>query len=121
MIAPTIHTARLTLRMVAEADWPAYRAYRLSARSTVAPGPDAEAIARGHFDDFTSHWHQNGSGRFILVETATGQAIGYAGPFQGQSHPEREISWTLWSQTHEGTRVFTPGFAARSSAASATA
>ena len=37
-----IETARLILRRPEAADWPAYRAYRLSSRST-APMPEGEA------------------------------------------------------------------------------
>ena len=102
MIAPTLHTARLTLRMVTKADWPAYRAYRLSPRSTVLPVAQAEALARTLFDDFTDHWRRHGFGRFIMVERASGTAIGHVGPLLGEGHPEPELTWTIWSPAHEG-------------------
>lgn len=104
MKPPVLHTPRLMLRLVEEADWPAYRAYRLSPRSTVHAdaGADGESVARAMFDGFAAHWAWHGFGRFIMVDRATGDPIGHVGPFLGEGNPEREITWTLWSPAHEG-------------------
>lgn len=112
MRSPVLTTRRLILRMVEEADWPAYRAYRLSPRSTVLAGDDAEVVARRQFDGFAAHWARYSFGRFIIVERASGLAIGHVGPFLAEGHPEREISWTVWSAAHEGK-----GFASEAAAA----
>ena len=98
----TLTTARLTLRPPIEADWPAYRAYRLGTRSTLPEGERTEAVARDHFDGFARHWAHRGFGRFVMVDRATDDPIGHVGPFEPQGHPERELTWTLWSAPHEG-------------------
>ena len=95
-------TERLTLRMPGPSDWAAYRAYRLSDRSTLPAAERNEATARKHFDAFADHWHKRGFGRFIMVDHALGQPIGHVGPHEPEGHPERELSWTLWSAAHEG-------------------
>ena len=92
-----IDTARLTLRRPEESDWPAYRAYRLSARST---SPMPEGAAWTHFAAFFGHWTLRGFGRFIA--TLQGRAIGHFGPFFPEGHPERELTWTLWDPALEG-------------------
>ena len=98
----TLITQRLTLREPIPADWPSYRTYRLSPRSTLPPGPQAEAEARQHFDALFAHWARRGFGRFIIEHRASGEAIGHVGPFEPEGHPERELTWTLWSANHEG-------------------
>jgi RimJ/RimL family protein N-acetyltransferase len=101
-MSAVLTTARLTLRQPTEADWPAYRAYRLGSRSTLPERERAEPVARQHFDGFARHWAERGFGRFALVDRATGQPIGHAGPLEPEGHPERELTWTLWSAAHEG-------------------
>ena len=98
----TLTTQRLILRMPQEADWPAYLTYRLGARSTLPANERNEAAARVHFDAFAAHWAQRGFGRFVMVDCATGASIGHVGPFEPEGHPERELTWTLWSAAHEG-------------------
>lgn len=92
-----IDTARLTLRRPEDSDWPAYRAYRLSARSTA---PMSEGAAWTHFAAFFGHWTLRGFGRFIA--TLHGRPIGHFGPFFPAGHPERELTWTLWDATLQG-------------------
>jgi len=95
-----IDTARLTLRQPAASDWPAYRDYRRSARSTNHAMPEGEAWT--HFAAFFGHWALRGFGRFIATLKTTGQAIGHFGPFFPEGHPERELTWTLWLPEVEG-------------------
>lgn len=102
MTAPTLTTARLTLRRPVEADWPFYLAYRLGSRSTLSPAERNETVARQHFDLFLDHWRHRGFGRFIMVLRDDGQPIGHVGPYEPLNHPERELTWTLWSGAHEG-------------------
>jgi RimJ/RimL family protein N-acetyltransferase len=96
---PTLTTERLHLRRPEAADWPAYRAYRLSPRST---SPMPEGAAWTHFAAFFGHWTLRGFGRFVAVLRATGQPIGHFGPFFPEGHPERELTWTLWDASLEG-------------------
>jgi RimJ/RimL family protein N-acetyltransferase len=92
-----ITTARLTLRQPVAADWPAYRDYRLTARSTSRM---SQGEAWTHFAAFFGHWSLRGFGRFIA--TLQGRPIGHFGPFFPEGHPERELTWTLWDASLEG-------------------
>jgi RimJ/RimL family protein N-acetyltransferase len=94
-----IDTARLVLRAPVAADWPAYRAYRLSSRSTSAM---PEGAAWTHFAAFFGHWALHGFGRFIATLKDTGRPVGHFGPFFPAGHPERELTWTLWDPALEG-------------------
>lgn len=107
---PVIETARLRLRGVVPGDWPAYLAYRLSPRSTVT-GTD-EGLIWTQFAAFAGHWALKGFGRFIIEQRATGLPLGHVGPYHPASHPEPELTWTLWSAAHEGQ-----GFAREAAAA----
>ena len=96
-----IDTARLTLRQPEATDWPAYRAYRLSSRSSTGSAmPEGEAWT--NFAAFFGHWHLRGFGRFVATLTETGRSIGHFGPFFPEGHPERELTWTLWAPELEG-------------------
>ena len=99
--APLLRTDRLILRAPQAEDWPAYRAYRASPRSTFDGGFD-ETIAWAHFAAFFGHWHLRGFGRFVLTLRADGSAIGHAGPFHPEGQAEPEITWTLWEPAAEG-------------------
>lgn len=95
-----LETPRLTLRPPRSDDWPAYRSYRLTPRSTLPMMPEAEAWT--HFAAFFGHWALRGFGRFVITLRDTGQPVGHAGPFHPAGNPEPEITWTLWSPAHEG-------------------
>lgn len=97
---PVIETARLRLRGVLPSDWEAYRAYRLSSRSTVF-SPD-EGVIWAQFAAFAGHWALKGFGRFVIEHRATGLPIGHVGPWFPDGYPEPELTWTLWSADHEG-------------------
>jgi RimJ/RimL family protein N-acetyltransferase len=99
-MTPVLATERLTLRAPDAADWPAYRAYRLSPRSTVAD--EAEGVIWTLFAAFFGHWALRGFGRFIAVRRDSGTAIGHFGPFFPAGHPEHELTWTLWDASLEG-------------------
>ena len=98
LLVPVLQTARLTLRQPLAADWPAYAAYRQTARSTNHAMPVGEAWT--HFAAFFGHWALRGFGRFIA--TLQGRPIGHFGPFFPEGHPEPELTWTLWDATLEG-------------------
>jgi RimJ/RimL family protein N-acetyltransferase len=94
-----IETARLILRRPEATDWPAYRDYRLSVRSTA---PMREGDAWTHFTAFFGHWTLRGFGRFVATLKSGNRPIGHFGPFFPEGHPERELTWTLWDSTLEG-------------------
>jgi RimJ/RimL family protein N-acetyltransferase len=109
-MTPVLDTPRLVLRQPDAADWPAYRAYRRSPRSTVAGEPDG--VVWTLFAALFGHWALRGFGRFIAVRRDTGAAIGHFGPFFPAGHPERELTCTLWDPACEGR-----GYAAEAAAA----
>jgi len=100
--APTLATERLILRGPEAGDWPAYRAYRLTPRSTHGGAVADEAAAWAHFAALFGHWALRGFGRFVMVSRASGGAIGHVGPFHPGGQPEPELTWTLWSAEAEG-------------------
>jgi RimJ/RimL family protein N-acetyltransferase len=98
-----IDTARLILRMPEPGDWPAYRDYRLSPRSTL---PDASlGTAWTQFSSFFGHWTLRGYGRFIATLRSDGRAVGHFGPYRPEGHPEPELTWTLWDAGLEGQGI----------------
>lgn len=96
---PVLTTERLTLRAPQASDWPAYRAYRLSPRST---GGMNEPTAWTHFAAFFGHWSLRGFGRLVAVLKETGAPAGHFGPFHPEGQAERELTWTLWDGALEG-------------------
>lgn len=99
---PVIETERLILRAPQAADWPAFRDYRVSDRTTFTGGPKTEAQAAEQFASFFGHWIMRGFGRFIAMDRATGLGIGHFGPMQWQDGAEPELTWSLWSAASEG-------------------
>lgn len=112
---PVLETERLTLRGPQAADWPLFRAYRLSARTVFTGGPVAEDKAAQRFSSFFGHWVMRGFGRLIAEDRATGQAIGHFGPMQWQDDAQVELTWSLWTAEAEGRGLATE--AARAMAA----
>ena len=96
----TLSTPRLTLRPPQDSDWPAYRAYRLSSRSTVVA--EDKGMIWGMFAALFGHWDIRGFGRFIALDRQTAQPIGHFGSFRPAGHPENELTWTVWDAAHEG-------------------
>jgi RimJ/RimL family protein N-acetyltransferase len=95
-----IETARLILRPPLESDWPEYRDYRMSARSTNRE--EGTGVVWTMFAAFFGHWTLRGYGRFIATLKDTGRPIGHFGPYFPEGHPERELTWTLWDGEMEG-------------------
>lgn len=94
-----IDTPRLVLRRPDPGDWPAYRAYRLSPRTT---GAMDEHTAWTHFAAFFGHWQLRGFGRFVACLRDGGRPVGHFGPYFTAAHSEPELTWTLWDAALEG-------------------
>lgn len=100
MIAPTLTTERLTLRMPEAADLPAYRAYCASERARFVGGPFSSENAFEKLCAMSGHWAMRGFGRYVIL--CNGEAIGHVGPLQISDDVAPEMTWTLWSDAAEG-------------------
>ena len=74
VIAPTIETARLTLRPPVEADLEGWAAFMADTRPCPVAWRGMAATA--------GSWVLRGFGRFSVVERASGRRIGRAGPLR---------------------------------------
>lgn len=90
---PTLQTQRLTLRPMAEADFPAYAAFLASSRSTGMGGPYATRQAWGMFCHDIACWSLFGHGAVMIELRLTGACIGQVGINDGPLFPEKELGW----------------------------
>ena len=106
MISPTLSTERLTLRAPDARDWPAWRDFMLSDRSsTISDTRDLGRIWRA-FAAEIGHWEIRGYGMWIV--TLRGQedaALALIGPWFPIDWPETEIGWLILSTAHEGQGI----------------
>lgn len=101
---PVIETERLILRAPQAADFEVFAPFVMSDRARfVGGGADKEI---GHawrvLAVLSGHWHLHGFGIFVAEEKATGQPVGSMGPWFPGDWPERELSWTIWTEAAEG-------------------
>lgn len=101
MTAPTLTTARLTLRAPVAADFPAYAALMASPRSAGMGGPFDEREAWGIFCHEIACWHLFGHGGLTVTRSDTGEAVGMVEINAGPLFPEPELGWQLYDG-HEG-------------------
>lgn len=101
MIAPTLHSARLTLRPLTMADYPAYAAFLASDRSVHMGGPYDRFGTWGVFCHDAGQWALFGHGGLMIDLTATGETVGCVCISHGPLYPEPEIGWFLY-EGHEG-------------------
>jgi RimJ/RimL family protein N-acetyltransferase len=103
MIAPTLHTARLTLRPLAMADYPAYAVFMASPRSTFLGGPFDTFGTWALFCHDAGQWALFGHGGLMIDLTATGETVGSVCISHGPLYPEPELGWFLYEgQTGQG-------------------
>ena len=96
MIAPTLHTARLTLRPLTMADYPAYGAFMATSRSAFMGGPFDRFKTWGLFCHDAGQWALFGFGGLMIDVTATGATIGNICLSHGPLFPEPELGWFLY-------------------------
>jgi RimJ/RimL family protein N-acetyltransferase len=101
MIAPTLTTPRLTLRMPIIADYQSYAAFMASERSTYMGGPFDEFGAWALFCHDVGQWAIFGLGGLMIDLSQTGETVGAVGINQGPLFPEPELGWFLYAG-HEG-------------------
>ena len=111
MIAPTLTTARLTLRMPQMADFPAYAAFWATPRAAGMGGPKDTAGAGFWFCHDCAQWALVGHGGLMVVRRDTAETVGLVAINAGPMFPETELGWMLYP-AHERM-----GFATEAAAA----
>lgn len=97
----TLTTDRLTLRPFAAGDLAPYTAYYTGPRTGGVGGALPEYKVFERFCAMIGHWSLRGFGRFAICLDPTEPGIGHVGPMQ-LTDAAPEMTWTLWSQQHEG-------------------
>lgn len=98
---PTLTTARLTLRPLRIADYPAYLEIIASPRSTYMGGPYSGWAAWGMFCHEIALWDLFGHGGLSIERTSDGAWIGVVEINDGPIFPEKELGWML-AEAREG-------------------
>lgn len=96
MIAPTVTTARLTLRAGSPADADPLGRFMESPRATGIGGPYPASAAAEWIADDAANWATRGCGMWIVTLGATGEPIGRIGALHHQGWPEPELGWHLF-------------------------
>lgn len=104
---PTLTTDRLILRVPQLGDTAASVAFILSDRARLMVDAMTEDEARAEFAAVIDHWAMRGFGLFAITLKGSATAIGLAGPWMPQTHPEPEIGWNLWDGAYEGKGIAT--------------
>jgi len=97
IVAPTLTTARLTLRCLDRRDWPAYRTLMGSERARYVGGPYSAFRAYQLFSTEVAQWILNGFGPWAVCRTGEEESIGLVSLFFPEGWPERELGWLLWN------------------------
>ncbi|OYW51646.1 MAG: GNAT family N-acetyltransferase [Rhodobacterales bacterium 12-65-15] len=93
MTPPTLHTARLTLRLPRLADFEAWAAYFATDRSVHEGGPKTRRGAWEHWACDVALWSLRGYGPFGVDDRATGAYLGEVGIYHGEGYPAPELGW----------------------------
>ncbi|MCF6444201.1 GNAT family N-acetyltransferase [Nereida sp. MMG025] len=107
--APTLHTARLTLRPHVMADWPAFAGLMASDRARFMGGPYGQDAAWGMFCSDIAQWHLLGHG--ALAIEYEGNVVGQVAVNHPPHFPEVELGWLAFDG-HEGRGFITEAAAA---------
>jgi RimJ/RimL family protein N-acetyltransferase len=95
-VIPVLETQRLLMRGWRESDLDVYASIYAdedTARYIGGACPREEAWRRMTY--VAGNWLIRGFGFFALVEKASGECIGWCGPYYPEGWPDREIGWTL--------------------------
>lgn len=99
---PSLETPRLVLREPNAEDASVILDFLRSDRAEFYGGPMDLGAAWGKLAAYAGQWMLRGYGLFSVVEKATGQTVGMAGPYHPAHFPEPEMSWLVTSAQHEG-------------------
>lgn len=94
MLAPTLRTSRLTLRVMEADDWPAFRDFMAGPRARYMGGPFDRDTAWGMFASDAAHWNFYGHGG-LMIEAA-GETVGQVAVLKPPSFPDVELGWFLY-------------------------
>ncbi len=101
---PTLTTDRLILRGPQPEDFPAYAAFRMSARAKGVGGPYTREEAAEHFATLGAQWERLGYGRWMVTDRTSGDPLGVVGILHPENWPEPELAWSLF-ETAEGRGI----------------
>lgn len=93
MIAPTLHSDRLTLRMPKVSDFEAWADFFASDRSIHEGGPKDRLAAWQHWASDVALWALKGYGPFGVDDRETGAYLGEVGLYHGEGYPAPELGW----------------------------
>jgi RimJ/RimL family protein N-acetyltransferase len=96
--APTLETARLILRPMTMADWPAYAALWQTERATYMGGPLSPKESWGYFCSDLAQWALFGHGALMIDDRETGTCFGQVAINHGPWFPEKELGWLLYPE-----------------------
>ena len=99
-----LQTERLVLRKPRASDLEHWQTFFVSDRAVFVGGGPEQDEERGWraFAGIIGHWELNGCGPFVMELRDTAQPIGSVGPWYPAGWLEKELSWSIWSQAHEG-------------------
>jgi RimJ/RimL family protein N-acetyltransferase len=96
MIAPTLTTARLTLRKPRMSDFAGFAAFLASDSARNMGGPFTLPGAWGYFCHETALWDLVGHGAFMVDLTATGAPVGSVSLSAGPLFPGTDLGWLVY-------------------------
>lgn len=103
---PVLETERLVLRAPVATDWPHWRAFMASDRSSfIRPDDLDEAKAWRAMGHLVGMWVLRGYGLFIIEAKGDPTPLGMCGPWHPIDWPEPELAWSLWSPAAEGRGI----------------
>lgn len=93
---PTLQTARLILRPIAQQDLDGWAELMGDAEAArFIGGQQSRPSAWRGMASMAGSWALNGFGMFSLIEKDTGRWIGRAGPWRPEGWPGTEVGWSL--------------------------
>lgn len=98
VLAPTLTTPRLTLRMPVMADFVHRAAFYASDRSVWEGGPFEAATAWRVWASEVAQWPLLGFGPLSVDDRANGTYVGEVGIYQPHGYPEPELGWFVTPQ-----------------------
>jgi len=95
MIAPTLHTKRLTLRAHSREDFPQYRDVFATDHTKYMGGPLTEQQSWAMFCKDIAQWPLFGHGAWAVTKTENGEFVGQVGINAHPYFPETELGWLV--------------------------